>query len=379
MPQNKRPNQRSRKNLPRRNGPPQRKTRGPPVAYRAVNRSRSQRVTNVTSNTQTVFHREFIGSVVTQNTAEFQIVKTLPLNPGLSAAFPWLSATAKNYESYKFNKLQIEYVPTCPTTTTGKLSMLIDYDALDNPPSNAIQLQNSAGAVSTQLWSPATLTASAEQMNKAYKSKYVRNTNIPQNGDLKTYDAGNLYIAVEGNASSAAVGDVYIRYSVTLLTPQLGLASLNEDIQTFKTNSGTGSHPLNNAVKTGVPLVEVVPNPSYDRVTFNAPGEYLVDFLSNSLKANDGGNFNGGTNANHKTTLWSTKTPGYGQNIQTLFQVLAGQYFDIAGTGSTDVNQFKDVKMAISKLNAQDYINLKGLLDDDTSIYIVGDSYEDLT
>lgn len=380
--QNKRQKQQPRRNInanrPRRSIRKP-KNNGPPVAYKRVITNVSQKVTNVTANTQTVYHREFLGSIHANASNDFSIVKTIALNPGIAAGFPWLSATAKNYESYRFNKLSIEYIPICPTTTPGKVSMLIDYDALDDPPSNSIQLQNSAGAISGQLWAPAILTATPEQMNKGFTSKYVRSTTIPPNADLKTYDAGNLYVAVEGNSTALSVGDLYIKYSVTLLTPQLGLSAQNEDVQTFKTNQGSGSHPLNDAVKTGVSLATLVANPTFDRFVFNGNGEYLVDMLSNSMKANDGGNFNGGTTANHKTTLWSAKTVGYGQNVQTLFQATAGQYFDLQGTGSTDANQFKDVKLLINKLNPQDYVNLKGLLLDDVSSQFIGDAYEDTT
>lgn len=359
-----------------------RNLQGPPVAYRQVSRNTRPIIKRNTENRLPIKHREYIQPIKASTNNDFSIAATIPLNPGLSSSFPWLSSTARNYESYRVSALKVEYIPVCPTTTVGKVSMMIDYDCVDEPPTNNTQLQNSAGSVATQVWSNVNLFAEPEQMNKAYKSRYIRAGLAPPNTDLKTYDMGNLYVCIEGNSSAGTMGDLFISYDITLLTPQLNIAfSGGTDTQVFTTQTGVEKHPFLDATVTGVQLMTMNgTNPNWDSFRFNQPGYYLLNLLSPTLRASDGGIIGGGSTLTNKVPLYSTKSPTQGFINQFLAVSGQGGGFDLQGSGSTDPNQFKQNKLSVERLTQLDWANLRGLVafQEDNDIHDE-DTFEDFT
>lgn len=45
--------------------------------------------------------------------------------------FPWLSQLAWSYERYSIISLNVEFIPSCPTTTAGLVYLAFDYDPAD--------------------------------------------------------------------------------------------------------------------------------------------------------------------------------------------------------------------------------------------------------
>ena len=98
-----------------------------------------------TDQTIVVRHREFIG-VISGATA-FQIRYELPLNPGLSSTFPWLSQIAANYQEYRFKGIVFHYIPTSGMVTganpaLGSVMMQTVYRANDEEPTSKYELLN---------------------------------------------------------------------------------------------------------------------------------------------------------------------------------------------------------------------------------------------
>jgi len=114
-------------------------------------------------------------------------------------------------------KFTAHYEPQCPTSSAGYVMMAIDYDASDETPSTASQMLNMNDRAGGTVWSPTRFQANLQTGDKM-PSKYTRNATVT--GDIKNYDVGNLYVAMQG-VTAGAVGLLYIEYIVDLFTPQM--------------------------------------------------------------------------------------------------------------------------------------------------------------
>lgn len=264
---------RKTRRIPRRRNPPG----NPPVAFRSTNTIIGATIKNVDAQTVRIKHREFVKPIKGSG-GDWVIVETLPLNPGLPDVFTWLNATARNYESYRVENFVVEYVPTVPTSTPGSVSIFIDYDAADSAPESESAFKNAQGATTVPTWQKMNLISMKEQLNKAYYSRYTRVDNLPQNLDIKTYDFGKLYIAVEGVANTNKIGDLYVRYDIILLTPQLGKRHVipGDNLQHIHSFSTQSQNPFSGATSVGATLATV----ESDGVVVEEDGNYLMEYVT---------------------------------------------------------------------------------------------------
>jgi len=173
-----------------------------------------------------VIHREYCqdlpGSVGFNEDSFF-------INPGRSTLFPWLSSLANNFESYIFNRLRFCYETESSTASTGTVILAVDYDASDPVPSSKAQVMAYQGAVRSPAWAPCCFEASKESLSKR-KSYFVRLGAVPSGSDIHLYDVGVFYACTQGMASTAAVGELYVEYDVTLMTPQLNDIGIGQSL-----------------------------------------------------------------------------------------------------------------------------------------------------
>jgi len=148
------------------------------------------------------------------------------LNPGNISIFPWLSRIAQNYEKYRFRNLSFEYSPSCPTTTRGVLVMGIDYDPDDDHQdiNDATEFRTSLlshpESVQTNVWNRCRLSIPAGKLAEIGE-RYVYTDGDSPYGDLRLRDAGWLLMAIIGSGSESWTGDVLVKYTVELLSPQM--------------------------------------------------------------------------------------------------------------------------------------------------------------
>jgi hypothetical protein len=172
--------------------------------------------------TSRIAHSEYIGDVATRDAGTFDLQFIFGLNPGNSALFPWASKIAQQYDSYRFNSLTFRYMPLCGTQTQGVVVMAIDYDASDAPPMSLQQMLTYKGAVQTNAWKPVANVSALSDLSKA-KSHYVLSGVPPPNTDVKLYDVGNFYLAVNSVSAGGAIGQLFVDYDITFDTPQTEL------------------------------------------------------------------------------------------------------------------------------------------------------------
>lgn len=172
-----------------------------------------------------VAETEYIAEVVSNSTG-FSVLSSYAINPGQAASFPWLSRIAQNFEKYRFLELRWIYKPEVSQFAnngqTGKILMSVDYDASDAQPSSKQQMEDVWPHSDSMPYQGQNLICSPKEMHKNSDAKYVRPGGLPGSTDIKTYDAGNLFIGISGiTANSGTLGELHVQYVVEFTVPVL--------------------------------------------------------------------------------------------------------------------------------------------------------------
>jgi len=201
-----------------------------PVAQTQIIRTADPKFTRQPNGDILITHRELIMDVL--GSVAFRAIK-IPVNPGLQSFTTWLSQIAPNYESYRFDKLDFEFKTTTSTTATGVVMAAVDYDASDSPPVDKQTLAAYKGYSRSSPWENFRQISIHENLNKR-SSYYVRTGALASNEDIKLYDVGNLFLATQGQAADdTPIGEIYVDYTVRLMTPQLTNPALGTSKSAF--------------------------------------------------------------------------------------------------------------------------------------------------
>lgn len=169
------------------------------------------------------------------------------LNPGLPTTFPWLSQIASRFEQYRFLSLEFMWVTSSSTATTGTIGMAFDPDALDALPTTKQQIMAYENATTDVGWKD--MNFSVPPKSKFAKSLFIR-TGTVSGTDLKTYDLGNFLLAFQGGSSVA--GELYVRYKVALITPDLqNSTGYSGNVVTVTSAAPTTSNLFTSSVQVG--------------------------------------------------------------------------------------------------------------------------------
>jgi len=173
------------------------------------------------------------------------------INPGQATTFPWLSVQAKQWEKYRFEFLEFYYkreVSEFATNgTTGKVIMSVDFDASDAAPSSKTQMEDSDPRVDFMPSENGRMPLRSADLHSLYPTLYVRPGGLPGSSDIKTYDAGNLNVATQGNQDTTEIGELRVRYRVRLSVPVL-----DSEVSIPKNNSVAFFKTLSAGLTTGV-------------------------------------------------------------------------------------------------------------------------------
>ncbi len=182
-----------------------------------------------------VRHKEYIGEV--RGSTGFTTQFALPLNPGMSQTFPWLSTIASRFQEYDFKGVVFHYVPTSGDAVSstnpalGSVMMQTTYRATDTTPSSKIEMLN-------EYWSAESVPSDTfvhpiecDPSENIYRTQYVRTGAIPATDTLAMYDLGTTFLSVAGQqTTNNPVGDLWVTYEVVLKKPVLASA-VNSPIQ----------------------------------------------------------------------------------------------------------------------------------------------------
>nr|WRQ64957.1 structural protein [Sobelivirales sp.]WRQ65712.1 structural protein [Tolivirales sp.] len=156
----------------------------------------------------------------------------LTVNPGISSAFPWLSAIALNYSKFRFRFLRYMYVPQVPTTVAGVCYINISYDSADSTPSTLAQVSQSDSSTIGPVWHGGGINA-----DKAFSKNLGVDEMIYCDVDCTKWTQPYYYVRSQGNTDAdtkpavvnygidssvpAAItpGQLYVAYIVDLFEP----------------------------------------------------------------------------------------------------------------------------------------------------------------
>lgn len=193
------------------------KTESVAVAYSNKRVTGKPQTRHLDNGDVVIEHTEFIRDIT--GSTDFTVSK-IPVNPGQLTAFPWLSQIAPNYESYKLELLEFEYQTTCGSTTVGIVMLGVDYDASDPAPVDKVQFASYQDYTREVPWKSFVQHNRKVNLDKRH-SYYVRPGMLSANQDIKLYDIGNLFIATQAMTDNSVVGELYVRYRVKFMTPQM--------------------------------------------------------------------------------------------------------------------------------------------------------------
>jgi hypothetical protein len=270
-------------------------------------------------------HREYLADVL--GSVGFASA-SYPMNPGLSKSFPWLSTIARRFESYVFEELEMIFETQAPTTSTGGIFIVQDFDASDAAPTDKVSAMSYRSAVRGPPWSPDPVInrAHGEDLHKL-KSRYVRSVSaLAANQDIKMYDVSNCFVCTQGQASTAAIGELYVHYRVKLMTPQSSPGQI--PVWKAAVTAGLASNAIFGSARTLSEYnnIELTVN-STSTITFDQPFEGMVVLSFNS---NQGALSAPGIGAGTATVTMlgsNLGASGWQASIAWLVKASAGQTF----------------------------------------------------
>lgn len=146
------------------------------------------------------------------------------LQPGVADTFPWLSQIAPLYERYKVEYMEVYYKPMVSGYSadgqTGKVVICADYDAAGSPPDTLAKAETVDPHVDCMPYQEMHLMLAPNRLTPSV-GLFVRGGMVPLGTDIKTYDAGKVFIAVAGTNSTNTIGELRIRYKVRFMNPRL--------------------------------------------------------------------------------------------------------------------------------------------------------------
>ncbi|QMW68699.1 capsid protein [Crucivirus-190] len=175
-----------------------------------------------------VSHREYMGEVISSSTADTFKVDKYPVNPAMRETFPWLSAIAQQFESYRIRGMVFEFrsnsgnALNSTNTALGSVQMGVSYRPSSLSPTNKQQVLNldfgsesvpSKDFITALECEPSTLINGGRY--------YTRGSDeLPADDSINTYDMANFYISSSGvQGTNVVLGSVFCSYQILLQKP----------------------------------------------------------------------------------------------------------------------------------------------------------------
>jgi len=205
------------------------------IGYKSVMRNKMR---NTVIN-----HCEQVAEVVAANGSTYSLQIPLQINPGLAATFPWLSQIASNFEAYEFQKLQFVFVPYVSTATNGWNAMNFDYNPQEESSTQFPTKQSFTdydGSVQCNAWEAFQMPVRCPNL-EGPRVRTIRTGAISGQYDLHNYDHGQFNFAVGASTGTAAIGTLYVCYTVSLSRPRISsLGSGQNSLAAAAVNYTTG-------------------------------------------------------------------------------------------------------------------------------------------
>lgn len=222
-----------------------------------------------------IVHRELIESVT--GSVAFTVQRSIAVQPGLAASFPWLSVMAQGWEQYRFRSLKYCYYTRTGSNVPGSVILAPDYDAADAAPATEQIASAFENVAEDAPWKDIECRMTRLSMAAGQTRHFTRSGPLAANLDIKTYDVANLHLCtIDGTA--VPWGKLWVEYDVEFFVPQLPPAGAAQFLGGEILGGGVlsaanplGSVPVLNADASGVSV------DAGSIVTFANIGTYLIN------------------------------------------------------------------------------------------------------
>ena len=204
-----------------------------PLALGGIVKSRGPTILSRNSNKIVVSRREFVGTATNASATSFvmsAVSVSMPgydFNPSEPTMFPWLSQIANSYERFRFNRVNLEFVPSAAASTAGRYYVAVDYDYDDAVPTTKAGMMGNATAVEAAIWQPCRLECDPRALNADMPARYVSCTTRGLAVEGRTAFAGYMMIAFDTPTANQLV-DIWVEYEVELSTPVYDAAFIQD-------------------------------------------------------------------------------------------------------------------------------------------------------
>jgi len=241
-----------------------------------------------TAQSVVVRHREYICDIT--GSAAFTIAQTLPLNPGLSTTFPWLSSIATQFQEYTFKGVVFHYIPTSgdavssTNSSLGSVMIATNYRSTDAAFVNKQQLLNEYFSGDAKPAETFCHPVECDPKENPFNVQYVRTGAVPSGQDQKMYDIGVTYVATQGQQAAFICGELWVSYEVELRKPVLAGAFLPQAAYAVYTLNATinSANPLGSNAPSLVADTFVNGGLSFSPTVITIPagnaGRFLIDY-----------------------------------------------------------------------------------------------------
>nr|WRQ65761.1 structural protein [Tolivirales sp.] len=265
-------------------------------------------------------HREFIQDIGGVASTAFNVWFAPRVNPGSGSLFPWLADIADRFEKYRFNSLALQYRSLVGTSSSGKVTLSFDLDALDSAPKTKLEQSMCKNLVEGPVWSNFQLDINKRDLDNEPAERYVAaavNASLTVPGtDQKTYDIGRLFMSTSGVGNTPLIsGELWVEYDVELITP---------------TNPPASGNAVGGTCAGAVTFNTINQN-------FSQNGNiYFTPIVGTS-------NFRCGVSGEYKVMLVQT---GSGMLSNNALSILTAFSTDTALTADTNMNSFLSTRVA---------------------------------
>lgn len=168
-------------------------------------------------------HREYIGQI--DSSLGFEVQKTINVNPGLAASFPYLSGIANSFQEHRFKGLVYEFKSTSAdaldstNTALGSVMMVAQYRADAPAPTNKLQVLNEMWSADSKPSLNCFLPIECAPKESPLNVQYIRTDSTTSVQDRKFYDLANVYVCTQGMQEASDIGELWVTYEVELMKP----------------------------------------------------------------------------------------------------------------------------------------------------------------
>jgi len=220
-------------------------------------------------------HREFLKDVISSSSVGAFHLQTFDINPGLAPTFPFLSALAQNFQTYKMHGLVYEFrsmsadALNSTNTALGSVIACIDYNAASGAFVGKQDMLNSLGAIDCKPSENFLMGVECDSSKIPLNELYIRTANVPYGQDVKTYDMGQLNIASTGmQAASVNLGELHVIYDIELMLPILNPLGTTDQTCIIDYTVGTiGTAEVFPEYSASVPVLNTSVNASVDSIS----------------------------------------------------------------------------------------------------------------